>query len=147
MPPRDLSRDLVRLLKELKLGKLIPTLPERLRQARERGMDPEDLLLVVLSEEVQRRDSNRLADRAGKARLSPSMVFDEWDAGAKVTYDRHLLDQLRLLRFLEQRRDLAGCLDRLAAEALRGEAWFKVYRQFKMYNDPDLNPAVYGEKP
>lgn len=102
MPPRDLSRDLVRLLKELKLGKLIPTLPERLRQARERGMDPEDLLLVVLSEEVQRRDSNRLADRAGKARLSPSMVFDEWDAGAKVTYDRHLLDQLRLLRFLEE---------------------------------------------
>ena len=55
--------------------------------------------------------------------------------------------RIRLLRFLEQRRDLAGCLDRLAAEALRGEAWFKVYRQFKMYNDPNLNPAIYGEKP
>lgn len=51
----------------------------------------------------------------------------------------------RLSRFLEQRRDLAGCFDRLLAEALRGEAWFKVYRQFKMYNDPTLNPAVYGE--
>lgn len=53
---------------------------------------------------------------------------------------------LRLLRFLEQRRDLAGCFDRLLAESLRGEAWFKIYRQFKMYNDPSLNPAVYGEK-
>lgn len=52
----------------------------------------------------------------------------------------------RLERFAEQRRDLAGCLDRLLAEAVRGEAWFKVYRQFKMYNDPKLNPAVYGEK-
>jgi len=52
----------------------------------------------------------------------------------------------RLDRFLEQRRDLSGCLDRLLAEATRGEAWFKVYRQFKMYNDPKLNPAVYGEK-
>lgn len=52
----------------------------------------------------------------------------------------------RLVRFLEQRRDLAGCLDRLLAESLRGEACFKVYRQFKMYNDPKLNPAVYGEK-
>lgn len=52
----------------------------------------------------------------------------------------------RLARFAEQRRDLAGCLDRLLAEASRGEAWFKVYRQFKMYNDPKLNPAVYGEK-
>ena len=51
----------------------------------------------------------------------------------------------RLFRFLEQRQDLAGCLDRLLAEAARGEGWFKVYRQFKMYNDPNLNPAVYGE--
>ena len=53
----------------------------------------------------------------------------------------------RLDRFLEQRRDLSGCLGRLLAEASRGEAWFKVYRQFKMYNDPRLNPAVYGENP
>ncbi len=52
----------------------------------------------------------------------------------------------RLERFLEQRLDLAGCFDRLRAEASRGEACFKVYRQFKMYNDPALNPAVYGEK-
>lgn len=52
----------------------------------------------------------------------------------------------RLSRFIEQRQDLAGCFDRLVTEASRGEAWFKVYRQFKMYNDPALNPAVYGEK-
>jgi hypothetical protein len=52
----------------------------------------------------------------------------------------------RLGRFLDQRRDLAGCLDRLLAEAARGEAFFRVYRQFKMYNDPALNPAMYGEK-
>ncbi len=52
----------------------------------------------------------------------------------------------RLMRFLEQRRDLAGCFDRLLAESSCGSAWFKVYRQFKMYNDPKLNPAVYGEK-
>lgn len=102
MPPRDLSKDLVRLLKELKLGKLIPTLPERLRLARERGMDPEDLLTVLLSDEVQRRDNNRVTQRAGKARLAPSMVFDAWDAGARVTYDRDLLDRLRLLRFVEE---------------------------------------------
>ena len=52
----------------------------------------------------------------------------------------------RLARFLEQRQDLAGCFDRLLAEASCGDAWFKIYRQFKMYNDPTLNPAVYGEK-
>jgi DNA replication protein DnaC len=102
MPPRELSRDLVRVVKSLKLGKLLPTLPERLRQARERDMDPEDLLLLVLSDEVQRRDRNRLASRAQRALLDPSMVFDEWDTSAKITYDRQLLDQLRLLQFLEK---------------------------------------------
>ena len=52
---------------------------------------------------------------------------------------------LKLNRLNEQRTDLAACLDRLLAECTRGEAWFKVYRQFKMYNDPALNPAIYGE--
>lgn len=102
MPPRELSRDLVRVVKSLKLGKLLPTLPERLRQARDRSLDPEDLLLLLLSDEVQRRDRNRLASRAQRAQLDPSMVFDEWDAGAKITYDRRLLDELRLLTFLEK---------------------------------------------
>ena len=52
---------------------------------------------------------------------------------------------LKLNRLNEQRTDLASCFDRLLAEAARGETRFKVYRQFKMYNDPALNPAVYGE--
>jgi len=52
----------------------------------------------------------------------------------------------KLARLVEQRGDLAQCLDRLLADYARGTACFKVYRQFKMYNDPKLNPAVYGEK-
>jgi hypothetical protein len=52
---------------------------------------------------------------------------------------------LKLNRLNEQRTDLAACLERLLAECARGESTFKVYRQFKMYNDPALNPALYGE--
>jgi hypothetical protein len=53
----------------------------------------------------------------------------------------------KLDRLLAQRGDLAGCLDRLLDEARRGLAYFKVYRQFKMYNDPALNPYLYGRSP
>jgi len=53
--------------------------------------------------------------------------------------------QAKLGRLVEQRTDLADCLDWLLAESARGERYFKVYRQFKMYNDPKLNPAIYGE--
>jgi hypothetical protein len=52
-------------------------------------------------------------------------------------------ERLRMLE--EQRDDLAGCLDALWAEVVRGERRFKLYRQLKMYNDPALNPAVYGK--
>ena len=52
----------------------------------------------------------------------------------------------KLDRLSEQRADLAACLDRLLADCASGAAHFKIYRQFKMYNDPALNPAIYGEK-
>jgi hypothetical protein len=67
---------------------------------------------------------------------------------ARNDVDREHVETCRakLARLLEQREDLAGCLDRLLGEARRGESYFKVYRQFKMYNDPKLNPAIYNDK-
>jgi hypothetical protein len=49
----------------------------------------------------------------------------------------------RLAILEEQRADLAACLDVLWKETVAGTRSFKLYRQLKMYNDPDLNPAVY----
>jgi hypothetical protein len=49
----------------------------------------------------------------------------------------------RLAILLEQRTDLAGCLDALWRETLKGTRRFKLYRQLKMYNDPTLNPSIY----
>jgi hypothetical protein len=46
----------------------------------------------------------------------------------------------------DQRDDLAGCLDRLWQQTLAGQRRFKLYLQLKMYNDPALNPAVYGQE-
>jgi hypothetical protein len=49
----------------------------------------------------------------------------------------------RLAVLKEQRDDLAGCLDTLWAQVLAGTRRFKLYRQMKMYNDPELNPVMY----
>ena len=51
----------------------------------------------------------------------------------------------RLQRLVQQRADLGQCFDELLADARAGRAYFKVYRQFKMYNDPRLNPALVAE--
>jgi len=44
---------------------------------------------------------------------------------------------------LEQRKDMALCLDELLDDIANGIRYFKVYRQMKMYNDTSLNPALY----
>jgi Protein of unknown function (DUF4254) len=54
--------------------------------------------------------------------------------------------QGKLERLLQQRLDLGHCLNTLLAEAQAGTAYFKVYRQFKMYNDARFNPALVAEQ-
>ena len=52
----------------------------------------------------------------------------------------------KLERLMLQRTDLARCLDTLLTRAAEGRALWRAYRQFKMYNSPELNPYLYGGK-
>lgn len=61
---------------------------------------------------------------------------------APPTHAELNLGRLEILK--EQRRDLASCLDALWNDTLAGRRRFKLYRQLKMYNNPELNPAIYG---
>ena len=56
----------------------------------------------------------------------------------------HQRNAARLAVLELQRADLAVCLDELWVEVLAGRRRFKLYRQMKMYNDPELNPVLYG---
>lgn len=47
---------------------------------------------------------------------------------------------------LEQRTDLIAAIDQLLEDIASGRKYMKVYRQMKMYNDPDTNPVLYGGK-
>lgn len=37
-------------------------------------------------------------------------------------------------------------MDQLLADIGAGRKYMKVYKQMKMYNDPALNPVLYGKK-
>lgn len=41
-----------------------------------------------------------------------------------------------------QRQDLAACLDYLLSQFLAGKEYFKIYKQYKMYNDPQFNQFI-----
>jgi hypothetical protein len=45
-----------------------------------------------------------------------------------------------------QQHDLATALQRLLDGLFSGTLQMKRYRQFKMYNDPSLNPAIYNAR-
>lgn len=50
--------------------------------------------------------------------------------------------KLRIL--LEQQKDLSQAIDQLIEDIKEGRKYMKVYKQMKMYNDPALNPVLYG---
>ena len=54
--------------------------------------------------------------------------------------------QAKLDVLLEQRVDLTTAIDQLLDDIAAGRKYMKVYRQMKMYNDPETNPVLYGKK-
>lgn len=54
--------------------------------------------------------------------------------------------QKKLDVLLEQRVDLSTAIDQLLDDYHQGNKVMKVYKQMKMYNDPTLNPVLYGKK-
>ena len=64
------------------------------------------------------------------------------DVSAKhVEEGRRKLDIL-----LQQRTDLTTAIEELLADMAAGHKYMKVYKQMKMYNDPELNPVLYAAK-
>jgi DNA replication protein DnaC len=88
-------------LKRLKLGYLIDVLPERLVLADKQDMTLDELLLVLLTDEIARRDSTAAVRRSQQAGLDPEMQLERWDKTAKVHFDKRLMAELASLRFIE----------------------------------------------
>ena len=105
-PAPSVSSELRVLMRRLRLGQLLDTLPERAALARTHELSHLEFLEQLFSDEVQRRDSTSAALRARQAHLDPSMVLEAWDETADVTYDRAVLSELVSLRFTERAQNV-----------------------------------------
>ena len=97
------SADLRPLLKLLKLGRMLETLPERIALARRDRLDYADFLQILLADEVSRRDHGRLELRLRQAGFEQISRLEDFDWSAPVRLDRRLLDAAFSLRFLQRR--------------------------------------------
>jgi DNA replication protein DnaC len=97
----DITPELKALLRNVKLGRCLTTLPERIALAATSQMSHAEFLELVLADEVDRRERTSADLRARAAGLDPAMTLDRWDDTAKVTYDRRIWRELTSLRFVE----------------------------------------------
>jgi DNA replication protein DnaC len=150
------SAELVAALKRLRLGRIAATLPERLMLADKQSMSPEELLLLLLTDEIARRDASATEHRVRDAGLAPDMRLELWDKSAKVSFDKRLLGALTSLRFLEEHKHvvilgsvgvgktfLANALGHLACahgygvRFVRADAMLRKLRQSRLDNSRD----------
>jgi DNA replication protein DnaC len=99
-----LNPELVAALKRLRLGRIALSLPERLVLADKQETSFDDLLLMLLTDEIARRDNAATDNRAAQAGLDPEMRLEQWDKTSKVKFDKRVLSELVSLRFLESHR-------------------------------------------
>ena len=60
--------------------------------------------------------------------------------------EHHQQCEKKLNILLEQQKDLSTAIGQLLDDIAAGRKYMKVYKQMKMYNDPALNPVLYGKK-
>lgn len=99
-----LTPELVAALKRLRLGRIADTLLERLVLADTQDMSFQELMLLVLTDEIARRESTAATRRADDAGLDPKMRLELFDKSAKVSFDKRMLAELTSLRFIEAHR-------------------------------------------
>ena len=163
----SLTTELKPLLKRLKLGAMMDTLPERLTLARRDQLDYVAFLQILLADEVGRRDNHNLEVRLQKAGFEEICRLDDFDWTAGVTLDRRIVDAAFSLDFLDRHEHVlfvgpVGVGKSFMAQALgyaavraghsvrfsRADAFFKVLTQsrvdhtlektFRSYLGPDL---------
>ena len=126
---------------------------DRFNQARNDAMERIDDALLRVTADWPRAPDARLSSETAGAMVDRLSILalkihhmglqtrrtDVDDAHRETAAARQR--QLRV-----QRDDLAACLDRLLDEVRAGTGYFKIYRQFKMYNDPTMNPVLVAER-
>ena len=98
--------DLQPLLKRLKLGTVLNTLPERLSLARRDQLDHAAFLQILLTDEVDRRDSHNLELRLQKAGFEEVCRLQDFDWSADIRLDRRLVDAVFSLDFINSRENV-----------------------------------------
>jgi DNA replication protein DnaC len=157
-PAPGIDAELKALLRRVKLGRCLDTLPERLALARSQSLPHADFLTLLLSDEVERRDRSSATLRARAAKLDPAMRLDTFNGDTGAIFDKELWNELCSLRFLDQARGalllgpvgvgkthLATALGHIAVRRRRSVVFARADQLFRILKAARLDNSVEAE--
>ena len=124
---------------------------DKYNQARNNAMEKMDEWILSYLEQ------NKIAPGEKMHSETPGMMIDRLSIMSLKKY--HMLEEtlreeaseehknlcgIKVKTLEEQMADLSYCLTNILYDLEKSNLRFKVYRQFKMYNDPSLNPQLYS---
>jgi DNA replication protein DnaC len=115
----EIAPDLVRRLKRLRLGGLLPTLPDRATHARQSKLSPLEFLELVLQDEIDRRDSQGLVRRLELAGFEEIVSYEQLAWDTPVSYDRPRVRELFAMHWLAAKENVIFC-----GPVGVGKSWF-----------------------
>ena len=129
---------------------------DRLNQERNDRMERVDACLIALlepllpparEEERPRQNTESLGMAVDRLSILSLKIWHMAEQTRRTDVDaaHRTACEAKLAVLRTQRSDLALALRDLAEEFLAGSKRPKLYLQFKMYNDPALNPELYGK--
>lgn len=104
-----IAPDLVRRLKRLRLGGLLPTLSDRATAAQQAKLGPLEFLELLLQDEIDRRESQGLASRVGAAGFEEVVSLEQVTWESPVAFDRPRVRELFTLAWLREHENVIFC--------------------------------------
>ena len=158
VPTPSIDADLRKLMRTLKLGRMLDTLPERLALATQQSLPYVDFLSLVFADEVERRDRTSADLRARAAKLDPAMRLETFNSDSPVRYDKQLWNELCSLRFVDDARGalilgpvgvgkthLATALGHIAVRRRRTVKFLRGDQMFRQLKAARLDNSVEAE--
>jgi hypothetical protein len=102
----------------------------------------------VVPQKMARLNTETPGSAVDRLSILSLRIYHLEEQAARTDIDRSHREKVdqRLARCRSQRTDLANSLAELLADIESGAKVLKIYRQFKMYNDPSMNPYLYRAK-
>lgn len=96
-------------LRQLKLSGMLNTLELRAEQATQQQLSPMEFFALLLDDELERREQNRMAYRLATSGCNPTKTLSQFDFSAALGVNRTFITDLATCAFIQRHENVLFC--------------------------------------